>query len=62
MSGFNEAGDLPLNPNRHLTKEEMDEKKKTTEKTEGEWIKEWYLNQPMDSDPQTIRAHMWMLE
>lgn len=62
MSEFNEAGNLPLNPNRHLTKEEMEARKKTTGKTEGEWKDEWYRSQPMDSDPKSIRAHMWMME
>jgi len=58
---FNESGNLPLNPNRHLTKQEMDDMKKR-EKTDGEYKNEYLLNQPMTSDKQSIRAHMWMME
>lgn len=31
-------------------------------KSEGQMRDEYYLSRPMDSDPQTIRAHMWMME
>jgi hypothetical protein len=59
---FSECGTLPLNPNRHLTPQEMEEQKKKAGKTLSEYKDEYYLNQPMDSSKQSIRAHMWMME
>jgi len=35
---------------------------KSQPKSEGEYRDDYYRNKPIDSDPQTIRAHMWMME
>jgi hypothetical protein len=52
-----------VDPDRQLTAGEMEQRRKLDrEKTDGDLRDEYYRNQPMDSDPRTIRAHMWMME